>query len=236
MLKFWVILSIAVLLVAGSAVAKDVLMVSEDELYSALREEFVDQGSADNIELEIYGGQTSFEIEDAKKAKILISKLKLDELQNKFSAEVEIFADGRAYAKTNVQGKYYALIDIWVPAQNINKGEIITEDKLKTIQVRSNRVKPVNVVEKDKLLNLETKKALKEGKVIGQRDIGKILMIKKGEVVTSVYKSKGMQITAKVEALDDGYKGQKIEVMNTKSAKKFFATVVDKDTVEVDVQ
>lgn len=236
MLKFWGILSLAIFMAIGNLAAKEVLLLSDDELNAAVKEEFVDQGYAENTELEFYGGQTSFAIDDAKKAKIMVSKLKLDEEQGKFSAEVEIFADGKAYAKTTVQGKYYTMAEAWVPAQNINKGEIITEDKLRTIAIKSSRIKQINVIEKDKLLNFEAKKSLKEGKVINKRDIGNILMIKKGELVNSIYKSKGLQIIAKVEALEDGHRGQNIEVMNTKSAKKFFATVVDKDTVEVSAQ
>ena len=72
--------------------------------------------------------------------------------------------------------------------------------------------------------------------MISDREVGPVILIKKGKVVTSVYKSKGLQITARAEALEDGAKGQSIEVMNTKSSKKFYATVVDADTVEIDGQ
>lgn len=96
----------------------------------------------------IFGGQTVFQIENARKAKILVEKLRTDELSNKFSCSVEIFADGKAFARTAVSGKYYVLGEIYVPARNIDKGELITPDMLKTITVRMNRVKPMFVTEK----------------------------------------------------------------------------------------
>ena len=43
-----------------------------------------------------------------------------------------------------------------------------------------------------------------------------------------------MQITAKVQAMSDGAKGEKIEVMNTKSKKVLFAEVIDANTVEIE--
>lgn len=61
-------------------------------------------------------------------------------------------------------------------------------------------------------------------------------MVKKGEIVTSVYRTPKMQISAKVEALEEGGKGDKIEVRNVNSKKVLFAEVVDADTVMVEMQ
>lgn len=208
--------------------------VTEDEVREAIADEFVEQGVNEDIDLEFFGGQTSFEIEKASKAKILVSKLRLNELQNKFDADVEVFADGKSFAKTEIQGKYYVLGEVFVPSTNIAKGELIKEDQLKAVKVRMNRIKPVNVVEKDKLIGAEAKRYLKEGKVINDKDIGQKILVKKGDLVTAIYKTKAMQITAKVEALDDGVKGQKIELMNVKSKKTLYGEVVDENTVETD--
>lgn len=232
--KFWGIFAIWMLTALSvQAQEQKILLVSEDEIVEAVRTEFVEQGHGDNIEMEFFGGQTVFNIEGADKAKILVESLKLDEVSNKFWAGVEIFADGKPYAKTMIQGKYYVMGEVFVPAKNINKGEIIKEDMLKTIMVRMNRIKSINLTDKDKLLNKQAKKSLKEGKIVNERDVGQVMLIKKGDIITSVYARKGLQITARVKAMEDGYFDQKIEVMNTKSEKKFYGIVVDADTVEI---
>lgn len=227
---------LAMFLIVSPAQADNLLLLGEGDIAEAVKKEFVEQGLEDKIELEFFGGQTSFALENVKAAKVMISKLKFDATQNKFSAIAEIFADGNPYAKTSLSGRYYVMGEIWVPAVNIEKGEVISEDKLKTIPVRMNRIKTQNITELNKLVGMQAKKTLKEGKVISDREVGPVILIKKGKVVTSVYKSKGLQITARAEALEDGAKGQSIEVMNTKSSKKFYATVVDADTVEIDGQ
>ena len=38
--------------------------------------------------------------------------LKYEEAQNKFSANVEIFADGKSAANSSLQGKYYILTEV----------------------------------------------------------------------------------------------------------------------------
>ena len=206
--------------VRAEGAAENLLMVSEDEISEAIKKEFVEQGRPEAVDLEFFGGQTVFQIENARKAKILVEKLRTDELSNKFSCSVEIFADGKAFARTAVSGKYYVLGEIYVPARNIDKGELITPDMLKTITVRMNRVKPMFVTEKDKLVNKEAKKYL----------------IKKNDLITVVYKTDKMQITARGQARQDGVKGERIEVENTKSKKVLVGTVVDAETVYIDVQ
>lgn len=216
--------------------AKAAVIVSEADIADAVKKEFVEQGIDQEMELELFGGQTSFVIDEASRFKIMVSTLKYDELQNKFSADVEIFADGSHYAKTALQGKYYLMTEISVPARNINKGEVIGSEDLKKISVRVSRVKPQFVVEEEKLLNKEAKRALKESRMISEKDIGDKVVIRKGDIVTSVYKTRNMQITAKSEALSDGNAGGKIEVMNIKSKKTMFGRVVDADTVEIDAR
>ena len=236
MIRYLLVVLTFILLPVSQALALDTAYVSEDNIAQAIKKEFVERYSDDEIELEIYGGQTNFSFENVKQIKLMVANAKFDELQNKFSANVEIFADGKPMASTALQGKYYVLGEIYVPAQNINKGETITADKLKTIKVRSNRIKPQNLVDKDKLVNMEAKRNLREGKIINDKDVGRVILIKKGEIINCVYQNKSMQISAKAEALEDGYRGQKIEVRNTKSKKSIFGDVIDAETVVVNPQ
>lgn len=218
---------------AVPAMAAETLLVGEDEIKAAVMEEFAEQGIEDKLELDIFGGQTTFAIEGAKVARVMISRLKYDSDGQKFTANAEIFADGQPFAKTALSGKYYTLGEAWVPAVNIEKDTIITKEMLKTVPVRINRVKAVHLTDLGKIVDMQAKKSLKIGRLITDRDVGAVVLIKKGKTVTSVYSAKGLQITAQAEAQQDGVKGQVIEVMNTKSGKKFFAKVVDADTVEI---
>ena len=46
------------------------------DLLKAIEKEFVEQGVAGDVELEIFGGKTNFEVKDNTNIKILISNLK----------------------------------------------------------------------------------------------------------------------------------------------------------------
>ena len=216
--------------------AKADVLLSETNFAEAIQREFVEQGHDEDMELEFFGGQTAFVLTGVKDAKIMIEQLKFDDEQSKFTAKAEIFADGNLHSKTTLTGKFYVLGEAFVPVQEINKGDVITEDKLAVKSVRLNRIKDHFIVAKDKLLGMEAKKALKPGKLIQEREIGPVLLVRKGALVNSIYKAKGMQITAQSIATEDGAKGQVIELENSKSRKKFSAKVVDAETVEIVVE
>lgn len=231
MLKLWGII-LAVLALALPA--KAAVLLSESDFLSALQKELVEQGHDENLEIEFFGGQTTYVFDDVEQAKVMISHLKLNDEQGKFTAQAEIFADGEAKASTQLIGKFYPLGEAWVPAEDIAKGEEITIDKLKKVTVRLGRIKDTMVVTEGKLIGQAAKKTLKVGKLINERDIGAVILVKKGAIVTSIYRSKGLQITAQAIALEDGAKGQVIELENTKSHKKISGKVINAETVEVE--
>ena len=92
--------------------AENLLMVSEDEISEAIKKEFVEQGRPEAVDLEFFGGQTVVQIANARKAKILVEKLRTDEHSNKLSCSVEIFADEKAVTRNAVSGKNSALRNI----------------------------------------------------------------------------------------------------------------------------
>ena len=215
------------------SLAQASVLLSEADFLAALQNEFMEQGRDENIELEFFGGQTSFVFEDTKKAKIMISQLKIDDEQGRFSVKAEIFADGKLVDTSMLNGKFYVLGEVYVPATDVSKGEVIKDNMLELKEIRLNRVKDTHIISADKLIGKQAKKKLKAGKLIGDRDVSDVVVVKRGNLLTSVYKKKGLQITAQVTALEDGYKGQIIEVENTKSVKKFTARVIDAQTVEI---
>ncbi len=213
-----------------------VLFVSEKEVFAAVQKEFVSQGLAEDadVELEFFGGQTSFQIEGAKKAKILIDNLQADDTTGRFSCDAEIFADGRSYARASLQGKYYPQAEVWVPVRNIAKGEIVTEAVLESKKIRAGRLKPMMVTDKDRLINQEAKKSLKEGRIINEKDIGAQILVKRNDIVLIIYRTDKMQITAKAIAKQDGALGERIELENLKSKKTVTGLVQDASTVIVE--
>lgn len=215
---------------SGSASA---LTLELDDIVEAIRAEFVEQGFDDNVELELFGGQTKFDLGDISDAKILLSNFSAIEDDDKFTVDAEIFADGKSVATTKLVGRYFVLEKVLVPTKDITKDEIIKKENLTQIIIRSNRLRDDVIKEENNLLGKQAIRTIKEGKPITSRDIRDEIVIKKGQMIMVVYKYKGLQITSKMEAIEDGAKGQRIRLVNNKSNKEVIGRVVDKNMVEV---
>lgn len=231
--QFFIVFLVGILFSFGANAS---LSANEADIALAIKKEFVDRGYADNtnIELELFSGQTNFLIDGAQDVKVLINQLKVDENLGRFSCEAEIFADRQSVAKSPLQGKYFLLAKVWVPAQNVAKGETLTEDMLKTKAIRKSRLKPFMVTEKEKLVGLEAQRSLREGKIITEKDVGAKILVKRNDVVLAVYRTDRMQITAKAIAQQDGAFGQRIELQNIKTHKLLTGVVQDASTVVID--
>lgn len=228
MLKLFAVL-FGLLFVPMNVIAGEVNSI---DLVKAIEKEFAEQGIANTVELEIFGGKTDFAFDDAKDVKILISDLKADD-NNKFTTNAEIFADGVSVGKTDLLGRFFVMKEIYVPTRDIAKDEVITSDALKTVLVRENRLKEDGLVDVDDIVGKQAVRLLKAEKNISKRDIRNEIVVKKGQALTIIYRNKGLQITSKMEALEDGAKGDLVKFINTKSAKEVVAKVIDKNTAEV---
>lgn len=231
MLKLFVVL-FALLFVPMDVIAGKVNNV---DLVKAIKKEFVEQGIANVVELEIFGGKTEFETTDDN-VKILISNLKTDIDSNKFTSTAEIFADGNLIEKTELLGRFFIMKEVYLPARDIAKGEIVKSEDLKSSWIRENRIKNDVVAEADNIIGKQTVRLLKTDKVITVRDLRDEVIVKKGQEVTVIYKNKGLQITSKMEATEDAGKGKFIKLINPKSNKDVVAKVIDKNTAEIKVE
>lgn len=230
-------LKLVVVLFALLFVPMDVIAgkVNNVDLVKAIKKEFVEQGIANVVELEIFGGKTEFETTDDN-VKILISNLKTDIDNNKFTSTAEIFADGNLIEKTELLGRFFIMKEVYLPARDIAKGEIVKSEDLKSSWIRENRIKNDVVAEADNIIGKQTVRLLKTDKVITVRDLRDEVIVKKGQEVTVIYKNKGLQITSKMEATEDAGKGKFIKLINPKSNKDVVAKVIDKNTAEIKVE
>ena len=206
--------------------------VNSIDFMKAIEREFAEQGIADMIELEIFGGQTDFVTNDAKEVKILVSDLKADD-NNKFTVNAEIFADGVSIGKSDLLGRFFVMKEVYVPARNIAKDEVVTVDAIKPMLTRENKIKKDALVDADSIIGKQAVRLLKVDSIVTERDLRNEVVVKKGQNLTIIYKNKGLQITSKMTALSDGGRGDLIKFINTKSSKEVLAKVIDKNSAEV---
>ena len=231
-MKFWLsIFSVFMFSLVNSAVAQYNLYQKDFE--TAIYQEFIEQGITDDIEIELFGGQTEYEFPQANNAKIMLSNFDKDASQGRFSVDAEIFADGQSQGRTYLVGRYFILNKIFVLNKDVSKGNIIKEEDLQETKVRINKIRGEGYYSKEDIIGKQAAKPLKAAKILEKKDLQNTIIMKKGQIVTAIYSKAGLQITSKAEALEDASKDQIIKLLNTDSRTEISGIAVDANSVNI---
>lgn len=233
MIMYRQLASLALMMILPLAEAQAEYRLTKADMTEAVKQEFVEQGLGDEVEIEIFGGKTDYYFEQANDAKIMLSNLETDEEQGKFNANAEIFADGEKTTETKLAGRYYKMVKVWVPVKDVVKDTIIKEDDLKEITVREGRLKGGAWQNQADIIGKQAAKNLKAGKLIEKGDLQAEIVVKKGQAVTVVYSKKGLQITSKMQALDNAALGQAVKLLNLGSKKEIVGIAKGAGLVEI---
>lgn len=125
------------------------------------------------------------------------------------------------------------LVEIPVAARDIRRGITLTADDLRwTVADTANM--PYEVIEDESgLVGLIANQNLRAGQPFRQQSVSQPIAVTKGKLVTLIFNTRIMTLTAKAKVLENGAIGQVIRIINTKSNTTLFAEVVDAETVRV---
>ena len=82
---------------------------------------------------------------------------------------------------------------------------------------------------------MELRFNLAGGSIIGPRSLKPQFLVKRGDIITILAETNGLQIRVKGTALMDGFKGQSIRIKNTRSKRELQGEVVASRTVKIDL-
>jgi flagella basal body P-ring formation protein FlgA len=125
-------------------------------------------------------------------------------------------------------------VDAWatVPtaARPINRGEIVTPEM---VTFERTNLAYLNGKAWDGRGHWRAARSIGEGRPLTMDELEPVPVIVRGEKVNLVFRGRNIKLSLVVEALEDGFRGERILVRNLQSNKKILATVVDGSTVEV---
>lgn len=151
----------------------------------------------------------------------------------RYRAQINATLDSGISRVIAVSGRAQELIDVIYPVRTINAGEIIDADDLKIISAPASSLVGDHFHSINNVIGLEAKRALLAGKFIRVRDLGKQVMVRRGEVVRLVFVRGSLELTAEGMALEDGQIGQNIRISNEISGQLRYGNVVGQNLVHL---
>ncbi|MTI19271.1 flagellar basal body P-ring formation protein FlgA [Rhodobacteraceae bacterium RKSG542] len=156
---------------------------------------------------------------------VKLLRLEHNATNKRFSALFEI-AKGDRKATLSVSGIAQPLLETVALTRPLEKGSIIGTEDLQIIEVPMTKMRGRAPLSFADAHGMQLRRSMKANFALSSKDISQPTLVERGERVTVLYKSAGLQLTTIALARADGALGDLVEVTNPTSRKKLLAKVI----------
>lgn len=207
-----------------------------NEMERAVRQELANVMGVDDIsmiKIDLTGNPKPRKIDARITAPLVAKSVDYSAHADRFTALLA-FEDAKQSSKTyRIHGRVFEAVETMVPARIINRGETIKADDVRMVQVQKSQLVSGRPMLQDDIVGMAAKRRLGAGRQIRRTDIEPPRMVRRNDLVTIIYRVRGLMLQAQGRALADGAKGGTISVRNTRSNQTIQAIVDGPDKVIV---
>lgn len=160
---------------------------------------------------------------------VKIARLHYDPRSDSFNATVAL-PDGR---REVITGNLVAMTDVPVLLGSVAPGATIGAADIDWLRLPTKQVSGTILTNVDDLVGKAARRALRPGVPLRLSDIERPQLVKRGETVTMIFRSRGITVTAAGRAMENGAKGDRIRITNLTSNRTVDATITGARQAEV---
>ncbi|MXN63719.1 flagellar basal body P-ring formation protein FlgA [Stappia sp. GBMRC 2046] len=145
-----------------------------------------------------------------------------------------LLSSGTTNETIRLRGKAIEYVEVYAPAERIDRGTVISKGDLTIMKLPRNRVTERMITDLEEAVGLAAKRGLRPAAPLQTADLQPPVLVGRGDKVTLIYKVPGMTLTAQGQAIAQGGKGDIVDIINLQSRRTVSATVVSRGRVVVD--
>lgn len=208
-------------------------VINAEDILSALRDEIEARGNTQNIELELSNRNLLVHIDSGLAPTIEVVNIATEAHRGTFSAIISVPAGDPRARRITVAGQIFSIVEVPVPTQALRPGSTIRASDIEWKRVRANRVQSDIVTDPKEFAGREPKRPLSANRMVRRSDLRVPITVSKGMLVTMIFRTSSMLLTASGRALEAGSVGDFITVRNTQTNTSVDARVLGPNRVEV---
>ncbi len=208
--------------------------VRRDQILAALHKALQDQvGAGKQFEVATDNPDLELHLPTSMPSAVTIKHLRFDTYDGRFSATLVAPDDRPGAVVVPVAGRIHEMIDVPMLTRRLRSGEMIDKDDVQMQLVRADFVGTNVITAPDQLIGKSARRSLQNGKPLNASDVREPQLVARNSIVTMVYRTKNLVITAHGKARESGTKGDTIRVQNASSGKMVDAVVTGPNAVAV---
>ncbi|WP_417516991.1 flagellar basal body P-ring formation chaperone FlgA [Minwuia sp.] len=195
----------------ASTVIDATLLQSEIEMALA------DAAPDEDLDIQFAGRRAEIHVGSDQEPTIRIESLDYDSRSGRFTALVAAPANDPTAQRHRVTGRAWRMVEIPVLSARVKAGSEIEPHHVGWQRVRADRVRRQTIQDIGELIGMAPKRNIALNRPIRQNDLRRPVMVGKGDIVTMLFRSGGMTLTASGRAIEDGGRNAIIRVINERS-------------------
>ena len=207
------------------AVRRDGTPVPHEQIVEEIELALADRMDGADIEIRIAGRGAELTVARDETPAVAVDDLRFDRSRGRFTATLAVPADSADARRVSVSGRVFEAITIPVLGNRVAVGEIVQESDLAYRKVRVEKVARNMITDASALIGQSPRRPMQLNRPLRAGDLGTPVLIDKGAIVTMVFQSGPISLTATGRALEKGGQGDVIRVLNTRSRRTVEATV-----------
>jgi flagellar basal body P-ring formation protein FlgA len=203
-----------------------------DDVLDAVRSALIAGGASSDCDVELAGFTPPLVPEDADPRPV-VSDLDYDANAGRFSAVLSIAGKEMEPIHLRVAGRVDDTTDVPVATGRLFPGSVLRAEDVHLARVHVDMLRADVVRRMSDTIGMELKQQIAPGQPIGQGELTRPALVRKGATVLMLLDSPGIALTAQGQALEPGAIGERIRVLNPTSRAVVEAEVIGSGRVRV---
>lgn len=211
---------------AQVTVRRNAQEIGTERIEAALTDSLAAELKGRKFGMQLYDRGASLVVPANMPADIGVSGLKYDFASGEFRATIFAPAGSSSpAARKEVSGRIFPVTQVPVLRGTMQQGDVISAEDIDYIDLRAAEVSANVITDAKKIIGMSPRRGLAGFRPVTSGDVISPLAVKKGEMVTMLFQSDTMSLTAQGKALESGSKGEVVKIVNKSSGQSVEAVV-----------
>lgn len=194
-------------------------IIEKDQIRTALVKAIHESGHNGDFELGMGAQAEEIILPFNEPATFEITDLKIDPQTDRFEASISAPSVEKPLQTRKISGMVHSVEMVPVLTNTVRNGTTITQSDIDYTPIRTADLNHDVILNPENLIGTTPRRMLSAGKPIKANEIELPRIVERGQLVTMVFKSGPMELTAMGKAMESGAKGDIIRIVNAASSR-----------------
>lgn len=161
------------------------------------------------------------------------SGLRYDPASRRFTGIAQLLGNEAVYAQVAVSGRVVTYVDVPMLARQVRRGDVISAQDVRWQKIELTAANQNVLSDATAVIGMTPRTSLRTGAPLRAADLMQPAAIKRGALVTMIYRSGVLQLTTRGKALNDAAIGELVRVANLSSSRTVEGIALSDGTVRI---